>query len=330
MSPRTFYLTTPIYYVNARRTLGHAGTTIMADAMCRYRRLRGERVRLLTGHRRARRQDRPGRGQGGRDAAGLRRRDRRGRSARRGGGSASRNDDFIRTTEPRHKAVVQQHPPDALRRRRDLLRRVRRQLLLRLRALLHRQGNRGRQVPRPPDAARLHQGEELLLPDVEVPGLADRAPRGAPGLHPARSATGTRCWASCASRSRTCRSAGRSRGFSGASRCRSTTSTSPTSGSTRSSTTSPRSATRTASCYREFWPEAEHLIGKDILKPHGGLLADHAEGGGHAALPAAERPRLLVVGGGKMSKSRRQRGGGAYSSPTSTATTPSATSCCAR
>ena len=49
MADRTFYLTTPIYYVNARPHLGHACTTIMADAMCRYRRLRGERVYLLTG-----------------------------------------------------------------------------------------------------------------------------------------------------------------------------------------------------------------------------------------------------------------------------------------
>ena len=49
MTPRTFYLTTPIYYVNAPPHLGHASTTIMADAMCRYRRLRGDRVYLLTG-----------------------------------------------------------------------------------------------------------------------------------------------------------------------------------------------------------------------------------------------------------------------------------------
>jgi methionyl-tRNA synthetase len=38
----TFYLTTPIYYVNARPHLGHAGTPIMADAMCRYRGLVGD------------------------------------------------------------------------------------------------------------------------------------------------------------------------------------------------------------------------------------------------------------------------------------------------
>ena len=45
----TFYLTTPIYYVNASPHLGHAYTTLLADAMARYRRLRGDDVFLLTG-----------------------------------------------------------------------------------------------------------------------------------------------------------------------------------------------------------------------------------------------------------------------------------------
>jgi methionyl-tRNA synthetase len=45
----TFYLTTPIYYVNDRPHLGHAYTTIVADTMARYRRLRGDDVWLLTG-----------------------------------------------------------------------------------------------------------------------------------------------------------------------------------------------------------------------------------------------------------------------------------------
>jgi len=44
-----FYLTTPIYYVNDRPHLGHAYTTIVADAMVRYRRLAGDDVWLLTG-----------------------------------------------------------------------------------------------------------------------------------------------------------------------------------------------------------------------------------------------------------------------------------------
>src|SRR5438309_10441118 len=45
----SFYLTTPIYYVNDRPHLGHAYTTIVVDAMARYRRLAGDDVWSLTG-----------------------------------------------------------------------------------------------------------------------------------------------------------------------------------------------------------------------------------------------------------------------------------------
>lgn len=45
----TFYLTTPIYYVNAEPHLGHAYTTIVADVACRYQRLAGRQVRMQTG-----------------------------------------------------------------------------------------------------------------------------------------------------------------------------------------------------------------------------------------------------------------------------------------
>jgi methionyl-tRNA synthetase len=44
-----FYLTTPIYYVNDRPHLGHAYSTIVADAMARYRRVAGDDVWFLTG-----------------------------------------------------------------------------------------------------------------------------------------------------------------------------------------------------------------------------------------------------------------------------------------
>ncbi len=44
-----FYLTTPLYYVNARPHIGHAYTTIVADALARAHRQRGEQVFLLTG-----------------------------------------------------------------------------------------------------------------------------------------------------------------------------------------------------------------------------------------------------------------------------------------
>ena len=44
-----YYLTTPIYYVNDVPHIGHAYTTIVADVLARYRRLKGEDVFFLTG-----------------------------------------------------------------------------------------------------------------------------------------------------------------------------------------------------------------------------------------------------------------------------------------
>jgi methionyl-tRNA synthetase len=44
-----FYITTPIYYVNARPHLGHAYTTIVADVIARYKRMQGFDVVLLSG-----------------------------------------------------------------------------------------------------------------------------------------------------------------------------------------------------------------------------------------------------------------------------------------
>ena len=49
MSDKTFYITTPIYYVNAEPHLGTAYTTIAADAIARYRRMTGHDVMFLTG-----------------------------------------------------------------------------------------------------------------------------------------------------------------------------------------------------------------------------------------------------------------------------------------
>lgn len=45
----TFYITTPIYYVNDVPHLGHAYTTIVADALARFHRMRGDATRFLTG-----------------------------------------------------------------------------------------------------------------------------------------------------------------------------------------------------------------------------------------------------------------------------------------
>jgi methionyl-tRNA synthetase len=44
-----FYVTTPIYYVNAKPHLGHVYTTVIADVLARYHKLIGEKVFFLTG-----------------------------------------------------------------------------------------------------------------------------------------------------------------------------------------------------------------------------------------------------------------------------------------
>ncbi|HOQ17060.1 MAG TPA: methionine--tRNA ligase [Defluviitaleaceae bacterium] len=49
MSKKTFYITTPIYYPSDKLHIGHSYTTVAADAMARYKRLRGYDVKFLTG-----------------------------------------------------------------------------------------------------------------------------------------------------------------------------------------------------------------------------------------------------------------------------------------
>jgi methionyl-tRNA synthetase len=46
---KPFYLTTPIYYVNDQPHIGHTYTTVLADVIARFHRMRGEQVFLLTG-----------------------------------------------------------------------------------------------------------------------------------------------------------------------------------------------------------------------------------------------------------------------------------------
>ncbi|NRG48241.1 methionine--tRNA ligase [Bacillus sp. CRN 9] len=46
---KTFYLTTPIYYPSGNLHIGHAYTTVAGDAMARYKRMRGFDVMYLTG-----------------------------------------------------------------------------------------------------------------------------------------------------------------------------------------------------------------------------------------------------------------------------------------
>ncbi|MBM4289378.1 MAG: class I tRNA ligase family protein, partial [Deltaproteobacteria bacterium] len=46
---RPYYITTPIYYVNAEPHLGHAYTTIVADTLARFHRLMGRETFFQTG-----------------------------------------------------------------------------------------------------------------------------------------------------------------------------------------------------------------------------------------------------------------------------------------
>ncbi len=47
--PRAFYITTPIYYVNASPHIGHAYTTIVADVLARFHRMSGSETYFVTG-----------------------------------------------------------------------------------------------------------------------------------------------------------------------------------------------------------------------------------------------------------------------------------------
>ena len=102
-----FYVTTPIYYVNAAPHLGHAYTTIAADILARHHRQRGEEVFFLTGT--------DEHGEPVAQAAereGVTPKELADRNAQRFEALMPRinvtNDFFIRTSDPRHKAKVQE------------------------------------------------------------------------------------------------------------------------------------------------------------------------------------------------------------------------------
>jgi methionyl-tRNA synthetase len=104
---KTFYITTPIYYPSGNLHIGHAYSTVAGDAIARYKRMRGFDVMYLTGT------------------------DEHGQKIQKAASEAGlapkeylddivgtiqslwrklkiTNDDFIRTTEDRHKEIVQQ------------------------------------------------------------------------------------------------------------------------------------------------------------------------------------------------------------------------------
>jgi methionyl-tRNA synthetase len=101
----SYYVTTPIYYVNGEPHLGHAYTTIAADVLARHMRQRGEDVFFLTGtdeHGEPVAQEA--------ERLGITPRELGDRNAVRFKELAARlnvtNDFFIRTTDPEHMAKV--------------------------------------------------------------------------------------------------------------------------------------------------------------------------------------------------------------------------------
>lgn len=103
----SFYITTPIYYVNDRPHIGHAYTTILADVLARYHRLLGDSTWFLTGT------DEHGQKvQQASDARGVSPQEHVDETVTRFIDVWDRleitNNDFIRTTEPRHTLVVQE------------------------------------------------------------------------------------------------------------------------------------------------------------------------------------------------------------------------------
>ena len=105
-APNPFCITTPIYYVNDRPHIGHCYTTTVADAAARFQRLLGRDVFFLTGtdehgqkvEKSAALKGVPPQALADENAAQF-------RAAMDAIGASY--DDFIRTTEPRHKRQVQ-------------------------------------------------------------------------------------------------------------------------------------------------------------------------------------------------------------------------------
>jgi methionyl-tRNA synthetase len=105
-SKGTFYITTPIYYVNDVPHIGHAYTTIAADILARFKRLEGYQVFFLTGtDEHGQKVEKAAQERGVEPKAHCDEMVIRFQSLWKRLNIS--NDDFIRTTEPRHKRVVQ-------------------------------------------------------------------------------------------------------------------------------------------------------------------------------------------------------------------------------
>jgi methionyl-tRNA synthetase len=105
MGRDVFYVTTPIYYPNDVPHIGHAYTTVATDFVARYHRLRGEEVFFLTGtDEHGKKVPQAARDQGLEPQAFVDEMEPRWREV--WDRLLISNDDYIRTTEPRHEAAV--------------------------------------------------------------------------------------------------------------------------------------------------------------------------------------------------------------------------------
>lgn len=104
MSKQPVYLTTPIYYVNDRPHIGHAYTSLATDVLARFKRLDGHEVFFLTGtDEHGQKVEKAAKDAGENPQAFTDRVSQAFRDLTATMGFS--NDDFIRTTEPRHKAA---------------------------------------------------------------------------------------------------------------------------------------------------------------------------------------------------------------------------------
>ena len=108
---KNFYITTPIYYVNDSPHIGHAYTTIACDVMARFKRLDGYDVKFLTGtDEHGQKVDKAANAAGKDPQEFCDEVSQRFRNLVNSGENllGVTNDDFIRTTEERHKTAAQE------------------------------------------------------------------------------------------------------------------------------------------------------------------------------------------------------------------------------
>ena len=102
---KTFYVTTPIYYVNDKPHIGHAYTTVASDVVCRYKRMCGYDVFFLTGtDEHGQKMEQSAQKQGMKPIELADKNNARFRELWKILNIS--NDDFIRTTQDRHKKSV--------------------------------------------------------------------------------------------------------------------------------------------------------------------------------------------------------------------------------